>query len=125
MIEDVVPAIAAALSAQGSELVAAGSRSALKSLFDMVRERLGKDAEQADALDAAINDPEDLNNVEDLALHIRSVMLQDPDFAQRILVGWRAVAASGSAEGDAVVNNFSGQAERVVQARTIRGGIKF
>jgi hypothetical protein len=35
------------------------------------------------------------------------------------------VTAGGSADGAGVVNTFSGQAEQVVQARTIRGGITF
>ncbi|BCJ52067.1 hypothetical protein Asp14428_35420 [Actinoplanes sp. NBRC 14428] len=125
MFEEIVPAVAAALSAQGSELVSTGTRAALNSLLDIVRSRFGRSAAQSAALNSALSDPGDLNSVGELAAHLRSEMSRDPEFAQRILAAWHGVTASGSAEGDAVVNTFSGQAQQVVQARTIRGGVKF
>jgi hypothetical protein len=125
MFEEVVPAIAAALSAQGSELVAAGSRSAVKALYDVVRARFGRDNPEADALDAAVREPGDAGRVAALAERLSAVMVRDPDFADRVAEAWHRSDASGSAGDNAVVNNFAGQAHQVVQTRTIRGGIKF
>jgi hypothetical protein len=125
MFEDVVPAIASALSAGGSELIVAGGKSALKSLYDSVRVRFGQRTPEAESLDAALQSPGEPARVEALAEALMRVMNRDSEFARHTLVAWQAVSAVGSAEDSAVVNNFSGQAEQVVQARTIRGGIKF
>ena len=125
MFEDVVPAIASALSAQGSELIIAGGKSALKSVCDLVRARFGRGTPEAESLDAALRHPGDPAFVQALAEALARVMADDPAFARQTVATWQAASASGSAHGDGVVNNFSGQAAQVVQARTIRGGIKF
>ncbi|GAA2640125.1 hypothetical protein [Paractinoplanes durhamensis] len=125
MFEEVVPAIASALSAQGSELLVAGSRSAFKSLCEIIRARFGHGTPEADSLTAALENPGDAERIEAFARYLTRVMVEDPGFARQALAAWHGATASGSAEGSAVVNNFSGQAEQVVQARTIRGGIKF
>ena len=125
MFEEVVPVIASALSAQGSELVVAGGKSAFKALYEIIRARFGSDTPEAASLDAAIQTPEDAARVESFTRFLARAMAEDPDFARRTMAAWRGVTASGSADGTAVVNNFSGHADQVVQARTIRGGIRF
>lgn len=125
MFDEVVPAIASALSAQGSELLAAGSKSAFTSLCEIIRARFGRGTPEAESLDAALQSPGDADRVEAFARHLASAMAADPEFAEQTLAAWRGATASGSAEGSAVVNNFSGQADKVVQARTIQGGIRF
>jgi hypothetical protein len=125
MFEDVVPTIASALSAQGTELVVAGSKSMLKSLYEIIRARFGRGTPEAESLEVALRNPDDAARVEAFGRCLARVMAEDPDFAQRTLAAWRGATASGSADGAAVVNNFSGQADQVVQARTIRGGIRF
>jgi hypothetical protein len=125
MFEEFVQAIASALSAQGSELVIAGGKSAFRSLYEIIRARFGQDTPEAENLDAALRDPDDPARVQEFARSLASAMAGDPDFAQQILAAWHGVTVGGSADGAAVVNNFSGQAKQVVQARTIRGGIKF
>jgi hypothetical protein len=125
MFEEVGAAVAAALSAHGPELLVAGGKSALKSLYELVRERFGGHAAEATSLDAALQRP-DPASVEALARSLAGLMAEDPEFARRTLAAWQSVTVNGAAEGDeAVVNNFSGQAGQVVQARTIRGGIRF
>jgi hypothetical protein len=125
MFEEFVPAIASALSAQGSELVIAGGKSAFKSLYDLIRARFGSDTPEAEILNAALSDPDDDARVEAFARSLAGVMARDSDFAGQVVAAWRGATASGSADGDAVVNNFSGQAAQVVQARSIHGGITF
>jgi hypothetical protein len=121
MFEDVVPAIASALSAQGSELIVAGSKSALKALCDAVRARFGRGTPESESLDAALHQPGDPAAVNALAAALSRAMAEDPAFARQTLAAWHAARADGAG----VVNNFSGQAAQVVQARTIRGGIRF
>lgn len=125
MFEEVVPAIASALSAQGSELLVAGGKSAFTSLYEIIRTRFGRGTPEAESLEAAIEHPADSARVEAFARYLANVMADDPDFAKQTVAAWRTATASGSADGAAVVNNFSGRAEQVVQARTIRGGVKF
>jgi hypothetical protein len=125
MSEEIVTAIASALSTHGQELVVAGGTSALKSLYGVIRARFGGGTPEAESLDAALREPDDSGRVEEFARSLASMMARDPDFAQQVLASWRGVTASGSADGTGVVNNFSGQADQVVQARTIRGGITF
>jgi hypothetical protein len=121
MFEDVVPAIAAALSAQGSELIVAGSKSLLKSMADAVRARFGVGTPEAERLDAALRNPGDAAAVDALADALARVMAEDPRFARQTVSAWQAFTAG---EGG-VVNNFSGQAAQVVQANDISGGIRF
>jgi hypothetical protein len=121
MFEDVVPAIASALSAQGSELIVAGSKSALKAVCDAVRVRFGRGTPESESLNAALHRPGDPAAITALAEALARTMADDPAFARQTLAAWQAVTA----DGEGVVNNFSGQAAQVVQARTIRGGIKF
>jgi hypothetical protein len=121
MFEDVVPAIASALSAQGSELLVAGSKSLLKSVCDKVRARFGNGTPEAGSLDAALRNPGDAEAVQALAEALARVMAHDPAFARQTLEAWQVVADGR----DSVVNHFSGQATQVVQARTIRGGVRF
>ncbi|XVU23838.1 hypothetical protein ACQPZJ_42400 [Actinoplanes sp. CA-054009] len=125
MFEEVVPAIASALSAQGSELLVAGSKSAFASLYEIIRARFGRNTPEAESLEAAIQHPADAVRVEAFARYLASVMAADPDFARRATAAWHDAAVQGSAAGAAVVNNFSGRAEQVVQARTIRGDVRF
>ena len=121
MFEDVVPAIASALSAHGSELIVAGSKSLLQSVCDAVRSRFGSGTPEADSLDTALRNPGDPAAVQALADALSRAMASDPRFANQTLEAWHAVTAGG----DGVVNNFSGQAKQVVQARTVKGGIRF
>ncbi|WP_203787526.1 hypothetical protein [Paractinoplanes rishiriensis] len=125
MFEEVVPAIATALSTQGSELVIAGGKSALRSLYEVIRARFGQGTPEGESLEAVILDPDDETRVEEFARYLAAAMAQDPEFAERTLAAWRGATASGSADGAAVVNNFSGQADQVVQARNISGGVRF
>jgi hypothetical protein len=121
MFEEIVPAIASALSTHGSELAAAGGKAAIKSLYELIRARFGRGTHEAGSLDAAIRQPGDAARVAELAASLAAVMARDPEFARQVPALWQTVTVSGSA----VVNNFSGQAGQVIQARTIRGGIRF
>jgi hypothetical protein len=123
MFEEVVPAIASALSVQGTELLVAGSKSAFTSLCGIIRARFGSGTPEGDSLTAVLEHPGDPARVEAFARYLARIMAEDPEFARQTLTAWHG--AGGSAEGSAVVNNFSGQADKVVQARTIHGGIKF
>ena len=96
MSEEIVTAIASALSTHGQELVVAGGTSALKSLYGVIRARFGGGTPEAESLDAALREPDDSGRVEQFARSLASMMARDPDFAQQVLASWRGVTASGS-----------------------------
>ncbi|GIF26330.1 hypothetical protein BJ973_005689 [Actinoplanes tereljensis] len=125
MFEEFVAAVASALSTQGSALVVAGGKSALKNVYEIVRARFGHATPAADGLDAALQQPGDIARIEVLARYLATAMAEDPAFAQQVTAAWQGATAHGSADGSAVVNNFSGQAQQVIQTRSIHGGIKF
>lgn len=118
-------AIAAAASAQGADIVVAGGKAALGSLYALIRERFGRNTPEAAVLDVAVGRPRDDNRIQELAAVLARVMDGDPAFAQEIVTRWRAMQVETSADHDAVINNFSGEAERSVQARDIHGGVTF
>jgi len=121
--DEVIAAIASAISSQGSELAIAGGKSVVASLYKLVRERFSRDAQDVEVLDAAVHHPGEEGRIADLAAALAEMMARDPQFSARLLAQWRDAPVATSAEGDAVVNNFSGTADKVVQARDIQGGI--
>ena len=50
-------------------------------------------------------------------------MQRDPGFAEELRVQWRAASVELQADRGGVVNQFSGQASKVVQARDIHGDL--
>ena len=123
MSDELVNAIATALSAQGRELIVAGSKGALTSLFSFIRERFNRDPNKAEVLDSAINRPGDQPGIDALSGLLTNAMAQDPEFAAQVLSYWRDAAGNGPAGSDAVMNNFIGSANKVVQIRDVQGGV--
>jgi hypothetical protein len=122
--DDFLTAIAGALSAQGTELVIAGGKSALRSLYKVIRERFGSTTPEARSLDAAVRDSDEANR-RALAEAMARIMADDPEFAGRVRALWHAVTVESTAGRDAVTNNFTGQAGQVLQAHDIAGDVTF
>ncbi|MEU8020656.1 hypothetical protein AB0B88_00365 [Micromonospora haikouensis] len=126
MEDQVVLAVATALSTKGAEALAAGARSAIGSLFQLVRVRFGAGTQESAVLEAAIEHPQERWRQAALASALADVMARDPDFATALDEEWRRLSRAGvvAVQGQ-VVNHFSGTAERVVQARDVQGDIIF
>ena len=120
MSDELVTMIAAALSAQGRELLVAGSKSALASLVGVIKQRFTRD--QAEVLDAAISHPGDDQRIAALSGLLATVLARDPAFAAQVFSHWQAVRyeAAGS---EAVANTFNGNATTVLQLRDVHGGL--
>jgi hypothetical protein len=103
----------------------AGATSAVRALVRLVRERFGRNTGEAEVLEAALAHPDDQQRRTDLAAVLAETMLRDPTFAEQVQVHWRAVSAELTVDHGGVVNQFSGQAEKVIQARDVDGDISF
>ncbi|WBB73062.1 hypothetical protein O7602_25770 [Micromonospora sp. WMMD1128] len=126
MDDQIVLAVATALATKGAEALGVGARSAIGSLFSLVRGRFGSGTRESAVLDAAITHPQERWRHAALASALADVMARDPNFAAALDDEWRRLARTGvvAVQGQ-VVNHFSGTAGKVVQARDIQGDINF
>ncbi|MEV0939540.1 hypothetical protein AB0I90_04045 [Micromonospora wenchangensis] len=126
MEDQLVLAVATTLATKGAEAFGAGAREAIGSLFRMVRDRFGVGTPESAVLDGAVEHPEEQWRQTALASALAEVMAQDPQFTRRLKDEWHRLAGPSvvAAQGQ-VDNHFSGTAEKVVQARDIRGDIVF
>ncbi|MFI7541748.1 hypothetical protein [Actinoplanes sp. NPDC049599] len=125
MTEDFLGALAGGLSEQGAALLTAGGKSALTSVYQLIRQRFRSGSDEAEALEAAVQHPGDQEHIDSLSAALARVMADDPAFAERLSTLWRETTRQPAADRGSVVNNFDGEAEKVVQARDISGGITF
>jgi hypothetical protein len=125
MTEEFLTALAGGLSEQGAVLLATGGKSALTSVYQLVRRRFRPGSDEAGALEAAVRNPGEREHIDSLVAALARVVEDDPAFAERLSTLWREAGRQSSADRGSVVNNFDGEAEKVVQARDISGGITF
>lgn len=126
MEDQIALAVATALAAKSAEAFGAGAREAIGSLFRMVRDRFGVGTPESAVLDGAVEHPQEQWRQTALASALAEVMARDPQFARTLKGEWRRLTGPNvvAAQGQ-VDNHFSGTAEKVVQARDIRGDIVF
>ncbi|CCH15800.1 hypothetical protein [Micromonospora lupini] len=126
MEDQIVLAVATALATKGAEVLGVGARSAIGSLFSLVRSRFGTGTRESAALDAAMAHPQERWRHTALASALADVMARDPDFSAALADEWRRLAGTGVVvDQGQVVNHFSGTAGKVVQARDVQGDITF
>lgn len=125
MPDQVTMAIVTALAGKAAELAADGVKGAGATLVRLIRRRLGAGTADAGALDSALARPEDRAALTRAAAVLARVMASDPDFAAQVRAGWRAAAPELAADRGSVVNQFSGRAGTVLQARDIGGDVRF
>ena len=123
MPDQLATSIAIVLATKGAEALAAGSRDAIAALYRTVSRRLRRRHEDAAVLDAAVTHPEQPSRQRELADVLGRTMAEDPAFADAMIARWRAAQGGVSVSGGGVLNQFSGRAEKVVQARDISGNI--
>jgi hypothetical protein len=125
MAEDFLAALAGGLSEQGAALLTAGGKSALTSVYQLIRQRFRPGSDEAEVLEAAVQHPGEQQHIDALAAALSQVVANDPAFADQLSTLWRESTQQPTADRGSVVNNFDGEAEKVVQARDISGGITF
>lgn len=139
MPDGLAAAIAVALVARAAELTADGVTGALRRLFRLIRDRFGAGTPEETTLAEAMQCPADGYRRAELAEALARVMAADADFADRVRAAWRDTAVERGrpdSQGEranrgervsrgGVVNQFSGRAENVLQARDIGGDVRF
>ena len=123
--DELAMAVAATVATVSTEAAVASGGRAVGALVRLVRDRLGRRRGDEDALQDAIEHPEDRQRIAALADALLSAMADDPALAARLREALplnAAAAAPVTADGGAV-NHFSGSAATVVQARDVHGGI--
>jgi hypothetical protein len=117
-------AVATVLATKGVDAVLTGGKSAVGALMRTVRKRMSADARGTAVLQAAMDQPDSEARRLALAEALTTLVQQDRAFGQQLRLLWsRSTIELG--DRDAVVNHFSGTAEKVVQARDIRGDVNF
>lgn len=114
MSEPVLLSIAAALATQ-----------AVRGLYQLVKAKFADDPAATAALEAAEGAAEDSPEVRELGATLEQATQDDPEFAERLRGEWERFTSSGNAQTGGVVNQVSGQVDKLVQARDIHGGITF
>ena len=125
MPDELLMTLATTLAMKGAEAAVAGGRDAVAALVRLVRARFGHGTPEAGVLAAAVDQPDDVERQARLASLLAEAMRQDPVFAAALQRAWTAAAAEIQVGNDGVLNQFSGSADKVVQARDIAGGITF
>jgi hypothetical protein len=123
--DEITMAIAATLATKGAEALIAGGRTALSALVRLVQHHFGRQAGQAELLRDAQRQPDDPHTRRALADALAGAMADDPEFARSLQSLWRDAFVELTADRGGVVNQFTGQAEKVVQARDIQGNVSF
>ncbi|MFY1690139.1 hypothetical protein [Plantactinospora sp. WMMB782] len=124
MQDQLVLAIATALAAKGGEALIMSGGSALGRLYRLLRDRFRAQGKEVGDLVAGGDEPGAIDRIR-LAEKISQLLADDPDLRGEVERLWRAAEPEVSAQPAAVINQFSGTAERVVQARDIRGDVSF
>ncbi|MCP2260031.1 hypothetical protein LX15_003742 [Streptoalloteichus tenebrarius] len=123
MSDPMFMAVAGALA--GKAAVALAS-SALGSLYQFVKERLARRAEDTLALEQAEAAPDDERRVTALGATLERVAAEDPAFAERVRELWSRANTEARAETGGVVNQVNGTVHgQVIQLRDVQGGLHF
>ncbi|TMR00620.1 hypothetical protein ETD83_16350 [Actinomadura soli] len=110
-------AIATALAGKAVEVASEPVRAAVAEISRRVRERLHGRPSDEEALARADDDPEILQGA------VLRLFDEDPGFRADAENLWNQAQTMASASDDGVVNIFNGQAQRVIQARDIKGDL--
>jgi hypothetical protein len=123
--DEITMAIAATLATKGAEALVSGATTAVAALVRLVGSHFGASGRLAAALRDAQRQPDDPRARRILADALAGAMADDPEFARHLRSLWRETFVELAADRGGVVNQFTGQAEKVVQARDIQGNISF
>jgi hypothetical protein len=121
--DPIMMAIAAALAGKAGEAVIDGGRGAWSSLVRLIRTRFAADPEATGILDTAQADPDDQDNVRELAETVDRIAIRDAEFAQRLRNLWPQAQADLRVGSDVFNSNSGSVRGHLVQGRDIGGGL--
>lgn len=123
MSDPFIDALATALAGQAVTALGSAGTAALSKIRELVRGKSAEDPELGTALEAAQDPSAGQEHVRALAERLDQNAAADQAFGQQLRSEGAPVYNDISATGNGVVNEFSGQADKVIQARDVHGGI--
>ncbi|MFF5258358.1 hypothetical protein ACFY4C_05390 [Actinomadura viridis] len=124
MTDPMTMAIATAMAGKAVEVAGEPAREAVAAMVRKVREKFrGRAAEEA-VLEGVVADPDSPERLSELHEAIRRAIAEDAAFGTTLESLWNQVRSDSTATDDGVVNNFSGQAGKVVQMRDVHGDLR-
>lgn len=125
MTDPFLDSLAAALAGQAATALGAAGTKAVEKVRELIRHRSAQDPETQAALEAAEQPTAEEPAIQALAQRLDRAADQDEEFGRQLRAEGAAVHHEINASGQSVVNTISGNAEKVIQAREIHGGITF
>ncbi|GAA5199600.1 hypothetical protein GCM10023322_75600 [Rugosimonospora acidiphila] len=122
--EQVLSAIAVAVSTKAVEGLAEGGKATFATLVRLIRRRFQSKASAREALGTAEVSPGDAARVATLRAELARVIAEDPDFEAELREIWRGLGPYLNGARAEVTNRVVGDVSgSVVQARDVHGGI--
>lgn len=125
MTDPFLDSLATALAGQVATALGSASAKALEKVRALVRRKSEKDADTGAALDAAEQPSAGQPEIKALAERLDQAAKQDPQFDEQLRTEGAELHQEITASGNSVVNVNSGNADKLIQARDIQGGITF
>jgi hypothetical protein len=122
MSDPMTVAIATAMAGKAVEIAGEPAKNAVTAIVRKVRDRFRGHPDET-VLAAAAENPGSTPHIDELTRALRRAMAEDPAFRTELDQLWSQVQASSVAEHGGVVNNFHGQAEKVIMLRDVDGGL--
>lgn len=122
MSDPMAIAIATAMAGKAVEVAGEPAREAVAAILRKVRDRFRGRPDEA-VLTAAVQNSDSTTHIDELALALRGLMAEDPAFRAELDVLWSQVGEGAVVQRDGVVNNFNGQAEKVIMTGDVHGGL--
>jgi hypothetical protein len=124
MVEAFVNDLVSALTTSGGRALTEVAVSAIGKLTAGLRERFRKNPTVRGALEIVVDDPDDVEAKESLAVLIEERIKQDPEFSAWLRAEWALVLPVLAQVDRSVINTVAGNVSgNVVQARNIDGGV--
>lgn len=118
MVDPVMLAVAAAIAGQVGEAAVDGVRASWRALVTLVHDHLSRNEADAAVLASALEEPDDTNRIEALAVALTTAGLADRSFQRRLLELCSQIEP-GLPRGASVVNTIS---HSTVTGGVIQGG---
>lgn len=115
--------IATIVAKKAVDVVGDTARQAVGRLVARVRERLAGHPWAETVLAEAEVEPDSAERIRVLAEVLRDAAADDPGFGKELTEFLREIHIRVSADHDGVANSFTGNAQTVIQARDIHGGM--
>jgi hypothetical protein len=123
MTDPILDSLATALAGQAITALGAAGGKAVQKVRELLRRRSEEDPETQAALEAAEQPSAGQPEIRALAERLDRVAEQEPELGEQLRAEGATVHKEISSSGNSVVNENSGNVDKLIQARDIHGSI--